>query len=91
MEEQIAEEKKLVDTFKKDADLSAKKEKVIQSALELAEKDLAVFQLGLFFMHMCERKRLMSMHVSFLRFVCILFVRGIRKRVLNGNHVMYVP
>ena len=45
MEEQLAEEKKLVDTFKKDADLFSKKEKTLQSAVEAAEKDLTLFQL----------------------------------------------
>ena len=45
VEELIAEEKRLVDTFKKDADMYGKKEKIIQSALEAAEKDLTLFQL----------------------------------------------
>ena len=45
VEELIAEEKRLVDTFKKDADMYGKKEKIIQSALETAEKDLTLFQL----------------------------------------------
>jgi hypothetical protein len=45
VEEEIAEEKKLVEAFKKDGDQASKKEKTIQSALEIAEKDLTAFQL----------------------------------------------
>ena len=45
VEEAVAEEKRLCDVHKKDADALSKKEKALQSSLELAEKDIAVFQL----------------------------------------------
>ena len=45
VEEQSAEEKKLVDTFKKDADMFSKKEKALAAAVESAERDLTLFQL----------------------------------------------
>ena len=45
VEEAVAEEKRLCDVYKKDADALSKKEKALQSSLELAEKDIAVFQL----------------------------------------------